>query len=841
MPPRAAIRSSQPDAGGRRMRRASVAAAIATVLGAMALGAPAFAQDQTPAAGGAAAPAGAAASDQSGQNAGTNELQEVVVTAERRAEDVQSTPIAVTAVTGDTLRQDNIRTVNDLSTVAPALTVANQGGYQLITLRGVGNTLGEDPITTGVPMILDGMNNPRGTGLSWPMFDIADVEVLRGPQGTFVGSNSTGGAIEVTSANPNFRGVNGYAELQAGNYHDNLVEAAINLPVSDTFAMRVAVHTEMENSFYSNQGTDRQEIPYASQAQLDPGNMDERSVRATALWKPTNNFQFLFKVQYDDNNTDGLPYNINPKTFAPAAGLACPYLTAPSGQCYSEYYGNYSGSPYVLNNGLPYTKYEYWDRFYLGEAKYTFGNGEVLRLFAGSEANQTPEIESNCNCSAPNGDGFALGGTGIGAEPDTNDSVELDLISPSTGRFQWILGATTVYSNGAFTSYSYTTGPAPIATPSDPEIVSIPAGETTRQAAMFGHFTFQITQSLQFEAGLRGNWDNNFGTGTFNIYPSGTYSCDGVPAATALCSTAIPTSWPPLVYLNNQGQYKSNHQTDKIGLNWQATPDEYFYAFYARGYAPGVTQFHAFSTTQPNAQAETLNDYEIGWKGTYLEHRITTQVDGYWDDYYNMQQNIFNTAAVQNGGLANVPKATIKGIEANMQMQLQHFGANVAAAYTHSLLAPLTDVPTYKFPAGVAQAFGAYLPACPPGVASSATCFQYAPYVVNLSGEQDPYAPALTVNVTLQYAFQIGDSTLQPRIQYSHMDKQYSTILQEDPFYEMDQRNIYNAYLDFKDGAWTTTLYGTNLFDDVYQTAQTGEFVLYGAPRQYGIQTTRTF
>ncbi|HTT06771.1 MAG TPA: TonB-dependent receptor [Steroidobacteraceae bacterium] len=835
--------------GLSKLARRSVLAAAVTALCGVGLSSPAWSQN------------GAAAADQTAQAAdqGSNELQEVVVTAERRAEDVQSTPIAVTAVTGDQLRAQNVTKINDLTQVAPALSVTNQGGYQLVTMRGVGNSLGEDPITTGVPVILDGMANPRGTGLGFAYFDLADVELLRGPQGTYIGSNSTGGAITINSANPNFRGVNGYAELQAGNYHDNLVEAAVNLPVSDTFAMRVAVHTEVENSFYSLQGTDRQETPWASQAMLDPGNTDERSVRASFLWKPTNSFQLLFKVQYDENNTDGLPYNVNPNSYAPLPGEPCPAAgTAP--KCYNQYYPYYSGQPFVLNYAFPYSKYEYWDRFYLGEMRYTFGNGTTFRLFAGTEANQTPEIDP-AGYSSQN-DGFANGGTGIGAEPDTNANVEINLISPQQGRFSWIVGAAYVDSNGAFTDYSATTGPptTPGGTPSPavPTIVIVPAGEETRQAGVFGDLKFNITDTLQFEGGLRGNWDNNYGQGTFNIFPAGTYSCNGVPATNATpCTIPIPTGnlipnvagapfplYNPKVpvFLNNVGYYHSEHQTFKFGLYWQATPDNYLYAFYAKGYKPGVTQFHAFSTTQPNAQAEVLYDYEVGWKGTYLNHRLTTQLDGYYDDYSNMQQNIFNVNAVQNGGLANVPHATIYGAEFNAQMQLiGGFGANVSAAYTHSDLGTLTSVATYKEPAGFGQgAFGA-LPQCAAGVPNSNTCFNYGPYVVNLGGERAPLAPTYTANVTLQYGIRIGDAILQPRIQYSYESSQFFNLLQADDYYEENAHSLWNAYLDFIDGAWRTSLYTTNFTNQVYMTSQNGNAVLYGAPLQFGVQTTRTF
>jgi iron complex outermembrane recepter protein len=840
-----AVSSPRATTAFRRMaRRSAVVIAVAAAIGLTGLAGSAWAQDQ------GASPPAAAGQDQNAQNGqstgGVSQLQEVVVTAERRAENIQTTPIAVTAVTGDQLKANNITGIEALTQVAPALSVVNEGGYQLVMMRGVGNTLGEDPVTTGVPVILDNMFNPRGTGLDWVWFDIGDVETLRGPQGTLVGANSTGGAIVVNSAQPNFRGVNGYVTAQAGNYHDNMEEAAVNLPVSDTFAMRLAVHHEAENSFYSDQGVNRQQIANASQSMLDPGNMDQDAARVTFLWKPNDKFQMWFKVQYDENNTDGLPYNVNPNFFSHLPGLGCPFTTLPNGSCESEYYPYYSGKPWVLNYST-FTKMEYWDRFYSGDIRYTFNDGIVYHLYAGSEANQTPEVDATCACSG--NFGYSEGGTGIGAEPDTNDYAQMELISPSTGKLNWIVGAAYIWSDGAFTDYSYTTGPAAppfgLPTPADPTIAYIPAGETTREAGVYGNINWQFTRTLQLTAGLRGNWDNNFGTGTFNIYPAGLYtSCPTTPCI-------IPNNVPgtgiftgklvPPVYLNNFGTYQENHQTGKLGLNWTPINGQFFYVFYARGYKPGLTQFHAFTTTTPNAQAETLNDYELGWKGTFLGGRLTNQLGLYYDDYYDMQQNIFNSNYPNNGGISNVPHALIDGIEEALQMQIDRFGLNVSGAYTHSALSALRDVPTYEFPAGTAQSFGAFLPQCAPGVANNASCFNYQGYNLQLKGTQDPYAPEFTANVTVQYGFPIGEASLQPRVQFSYDSKQYSNILQNNDYYEMNQRDLWNAYLDFIDGRWLTTAYVTNLGNETYLTQNNGETVLYGPPRQYGLKTTFTF
>jgi iron complex outermembrane recepter protein len=761
---------------------------------------------------------------QSGQ--ASTQLQEVVVTAERRAENIQTTPIAVTAITGDQLKANNVTSVNDLALLAPTLSVANEGGYQLVVMRGVGNTLGEDPVTTGVPVVLDNMINPRGTGLNWAWFDIGDVETLRGPQGTLVGVNSTGGAIVVNSAQPNFRGVNGYVTVQAGNYHDDLEEAAVNLPVSDTFAMRLAIHSEVKNSFYSDTGFSK--LPDGSQSSLDPGNTDMRDARLSMLWKPNDNLQIWLKAQYDENNTDGIPYNVSPNTFTPLPGLGCPYAEV-NGRCQTEYQGNYSGNPWVLNYST-FTKYEYWDRFYMGDIRYTLPNGTVFHFYAGSEASEIPEIDPNCDCSQ--NDGFALGGgAGITSEPVTNDYVQMEFISPSSGKFNWIAGAAYVWSMSPFTDYSYTTGPPAVGdSVTEPGIFYLPLDETARDVGVYANINWQFTPTLQLEAGLRGNWDNNFGTGTFNLGPSGICTAPCIP---------VPTGIP---VLDNVGGYTNNHQTGKVGLNWTPLPGEFFYAFAARGYKPGLTQFHAFNEPEVPALAETLDDYEIGWKGTFLGGRLTNQLGIYYDNYYNMQQNVFNQFNPNNGGIAPVPHALIDGIEESLQAQIDRFGVNISAALTHSALSPITDVPTYEFPPGFASAgFGSYLPACPKGTPTGPTCAAYYLYLINLSGAKDPYAPELTTNITLQYGFPIGDATLQPRVNYSYTSKQYSNILQNNDYYEMNSRSLFNAYLDFLDGRWNTSLYGTNLTNQTYTQNQTGTAVLYGPPRQYGIKTTFTF
>ena len=164
------------------------------------------------------------------------ELTEVVVTAERRAADVQHTAISLTAESGEQMGKDHLFNISDLQTATPSFSVNTAGQYNSINIRGIGNAAVNPAITPGIAVERDGLVQAETIELSEPFYDIADVEILRGPQGTFIGQSSTGGAVLINSHSPTFDGLNGYVNALVGNYSDNKVDGAINLPISDTLA-----------------------------------------------------------------------------------------------------------------------------------------------------------------------------------------------------------------------------------------------------------------------------------------------------------------------------------------------------------------------------------------------------------------------------------------------------------------------------------------------------------------------------------------------------------------------------------------------------------------------------
>ena len=120
-----------------------------------------------------------------------------------------------------------------------------------VNIRGIGLDSGSPAVVPGIATYRDGLWQPPIL-ITDTLYDVDSVQVLRGPQGTFVGSNSTGGAIFINSHDPDFNGVHGYAQLQAGNYSDVGFQGAVNLPIDDAWAARVAFDEEQRDSFYND-------------------------------------------------------------------------------------------------------------------------------------------------------------------------------------------------------------------------------------------------------------------------------------------------------------------------------------------------------------------------------------------------------------------------------------------------------------------------------------------------------------------------------------------------------------------------------------------------------------
>ncbi|MCA0891846.1 TonB-dependent receptor [Microbulbifer agarilyticus] len=215
------------------------------------------------------------------------EIEEVVVTAQKRAENLQDVPIAISAFTGDSMKAMGVKNLTDLGKFTPGVEMNNDTPLQpTYSVRGIETgdfTVGSDP---AVAVYVDGVYTGRGAGAEIPLADIERVEVLKGPQGTLFGRNATGGAIHIISTKPQAEDT---AELNmtAGNYGRVSSDLLLNKQLSDNLYGRFTASTNRRDSFADNLAND-----------FEVGNIDTQTYRASLLWEPTPDTEVLFRADY---------------------------------------------------------------------------------------------------------------------------------------------------------------------------------------------------------------------------------------------------------------------------------------------------------------------------------------------------------------------------------------------------------------------------------------------------------------------------------------------------------------------------------------------------------------
>ncbi len=374
---------------------------------------------------------------------------DIVVTAERRSTSIQRTGVAATVLTGADLAKKSINTVDQLQFATPSLTVNNSGQGNYFNIRGIGKGEGGSAIGVGVITYRDGVATFPGYLQSEPYYDIASVEVLRGPQGTFAGQNATGGAVFITEANPDFNGVSGFGSVQYGNYNDVKLTGAITLPLSDNLAVRVANNTEVRDSFYKVSG------PYSG----DIGQLHSQSDRITFLWEPTTALRISLKADYNNISNGGYPGS-------PLTATTDPFT--------------------ITNNAYNHGKDES-GRVVLNVA-YTFGGGITLRSISGYQRGTTQENLDYDGSSAASYTFF----------DKVNERVlsqEINLVSPDKGPLTWVLGG--YYQDD---KYTFPVGDFDTHTTYD---LTLNGTNPHTTLAGFGQVGYEIVHGLQLQVGAR--------------------------------------------------------------------------------------------------------------------------------------------------------------------------------------------------------------------------------------------------------------------------------------------------------------------------------------------------
>tara|TARA_B100001029_G_scaffold13918_1_gene9359 strand:+ start:5207 stop:7549 length:2343 start_codon:yes stop_codon:yes gene_type:complete len=574
-------------------------------------------------------------------------LDEVIVTAEKRTESLQDVSKAVTALSSDDLERKNIIDFVGLSAIAPGVTVAKNEGYKtIISIRGVGDETNQNAIAApSVALHMDGIFIASKFSLRTDFIDLERIEVLRGPQGTLFGQNSTGGTVNVISTLPSFDETAGKVDLTLGDYDLTKARGAVNIPLSNNIATRFSWVSTDHDGFSENLENGQ-----------DLDDASHTSLRSDWLFDLSDTSSLRLFAQYFEAENNG----------AAMKGLDDP--TPDPRQLRQDTLSDYELSSEVFAG--------------IFNSDLGFAN---LKILASMQEDDIYVVRDNDrhNFGDVHLDGPMKGFPYNRAEfrPETSlvetTTFEINLISnePLFGSVDWILGAfyfdheieNNIYEvkdvnnnkqaslmDGQFTPYTH----APVCATNpfegicfaayDAELGFVSEAYPSRESqSLYGQATVNLNDTARVVFGLRYTEDE-FSSDVTNFFGLQKYLIED----------------------------ELDETTGRLAFEMDMNEDTMVYVSYTKGFKPGGSNltfgypmdnegFGAAPAPQlifPFFDSEMIDAYELGMKSDFLDGRMRANISAFSYDYENLQFQSTDPD-IYRGGVANIPKSEMKGVE----------------------------------------------------------------------------------------------------------------------------------------------------------------------------------
>jgi len=567
---------------------------------------------------------------QPGAGADSQELEEVVVTAERREVNLQNVPASATVITAEALAAKGIDNVIEIQTVAPSVAINTYNRSTFINIRGVGISQSAPTSNPGVAYYVDGMFIPHEQFIAQSFYDIASIEVLRGPQGTLTGQNSTGGAIYVRTPPPSVDGFSGYIDQTVADTDWYRTTAAVNVPAGDKFAMRLSGVYDDRGSFTDNIGPSPSE----------PGSGRDASGRAAFRYMPTESMTFDLRYEHFDRKTD---YNAI-KNRSDAV----------------------TSDPFTIEEDAISFLNQKGDRASL-EARFDLTPGLTLRAQTSYlDAETTDQADGDRTATAlpvppnlpTNGANTAKyrGRVSYTSQELRTSVSEINLLSNGESPLQWVVGA------------FYLDEESPVSVLRDNRNTvdfvqsnsSIVTELSNTSASVFGQIDWRFADSWGLDAGVR-------------------YSEDTQEYNRLLTPGAPPPGCFPC-----SSKLDSDETTGRVGLKYFASEDEMYYVTVSKGYKAGGINL---DPRLPDYDPETNRMVELGLKSTLAGGRLRINGAIFHSDYEGMQLSALTAVGTPPALLPNTLNAApaeIYGAELELTGVVNALDWNLGVSWLHA-------------------------------------------------------------------------------------------------------------------------------------------------------------
>ena len=611
---------------------------------------------------------------------------DIIITARRRSENVQDVPIAVSVLSGETLERQGAFNVSRLVQLQPSVQfISSNPRNSAINIRGIGAPFGltNDGIEQGVGLYIDQVYYARIGSATLDFVDVDRIEVLRGPQGTLYGKNTTSGAVSITTRKPSFR-FEGQAEASVGNHGFVQTKGSISGPIiADKVAARLSGSFTRRDGVLFNTITDRA-----------VNEIDNIGIRGQILWQATDRLDVTLAADWNRQNPEG---------FAQTYVKVVPTLRAPNRQ-----FANLAR----LSNYAPAST-DPFDRLVDNDAQLRakqsiFGGSVLANWDLGAATLTSITAYRDWDWRPANDRDFTgLPITTLSANPSQQEqfSQELRLASNGSNRIDYVVGlfwfeqeinTQGVQQQGAAAGL-WLLGPTVNA--ANPGLIDGLRSDNdiryrNQSAALYGKLTWNLTDRLSLAPGLRVNYDKK--RGSYEALVSG-----GLPNPTRaqqLIKNGVLQSQ------SYEADFSDWNLSGDVTLSWKPTRDVLLFATYARSFrsgginlsglptrADGVTPATEVATIDP----ETVDHFELGLKSTLMDGAATLNLAAYRTDIRDFQTTVVDgTVGVIRGYLANVPKVRSQGFEADLSVRpTDRLNAYVNFAWTDATYVDFPGAP----------------------------------------------------------------------------------------------------------------------------------------------------